>query len=53
MVRYACPLTPPEERKPLTEEVLDMVKIGSPDATFLEQLWHLWLRCSSVDFDFR
>lgn len=31
-VHYTCPLTPPEDCKPLIEEVLHMVKIGSPGA---------------------
>ena len=32
-LHYTCPLTPPEGCKPLTQEVLDMVKTGSPGRT--------------------
>ncbi len=35
-LHYTCPLTPPEGCKPLTEEVLHMVKIGSPSWLHLE-----------------
>ncbi len=32
-LQYTCPLTPPDGCKPLSKEVLDMVKTGSPLGT--------------------